>query len=139
MFSCHSLPIVDRIFFRYFGKSCFVCIVLPFVDISLMFLLSPALSGLFPQVVLLFFRVLPVLFFPAYFRVSLFFMILTCFRSFLFAFPVEFPIPVLTVSSCFSRGSQFSHKLILHRILTSLLYVCSSWSSCFCSAICGGP
>ena len=20
-----------------------------------------------------------------------------------------------------------------------LLYVCSSWSSCFCSAICGGP
>ena len=25
------------------------------------------------------------------------------------------------------------------RILTELLYVCSSWSSCFCSAICGGP
>ena len=25
------------------------------------------------------------------------------------------------------------------RILTQLLYVCSSWSSCFCSAICGGP
>ena len=25
------------------------------------------------------------------------------------------------------------------RILTSLLYVCSSWSSCFCLAICGGP
>ena len=24
-------------------------------------------------------------------------------------------------------------------ILTELLYVCSSWSSCFCSAICGGP
>ena len=60
MFSCHSLPIVDRIFFRCFGKSCFVCIVLPFVDISLIFLLSPAPSGLFPQVVLLFFNVLPV-------------------------------------------------------------------------------
>ena len=25
------------------------------------------------------------------------------------------------------------------RILTQLLYVCSSWSSCFCLAICGGP
>ena len=24
------------------------------------------------------------------------------------------------------------------RILTELLYVCSSWSSCFCTAICGG-
>ena len=24
-------------------------------------------------------------------------------------------------------------------ILTQLLYVCSSWSSCFCLAICGGP
>ena len=25
------------------------------------------------------------------------------------------------------------------RILTKLLNVCSCWSSCFCSAICGGP
>ena len=25
------------------------------------------------------------------------------------------------------------------RILTEVLYVCSSWSSCFCSAICWGP
>ena len=25
------------------------------------------------------------------------------------------------------------------RILTELLYVCSSWSSCFCLAICGDP
>ena len=25
------------------------------------------------------------------------------------------------------------------RILIELLYVCSSWLSCFCSAICGGP
>ena len=24
-------------------------------------------------------------------------------------------------------------------ILTELLYVCSSWSSCFCSAMCRGP
>ena len=60
MFSCLSLPIVDRMYFRCFWKSCFVCIVLPFVDVSLIFLLSPAHSGLYPQVVLLFFLVLPV-------------------------------------------------------------------------------
>ena len=59
MFSCHLLPVVDRIFFRCFGIFCFICIVLPFVDISLIFLLSPVLSGLFPQVVLLSFLVLP--------------------------------------------------------------------------------
>ena len=41
MFSCQP---VDRIFFRCFGKSCFVCIVVPFVDISLISLLSPVLS-----------------------------------------------------------------------------------------------
>ena len=27
MFSCHLLPVVDRIFFSCFGMSCFVCIV----------------------------------------------------------------------------------------------------------------
>ena len=36
---------VDRIFFRYFGKSCLVCIVLPFVDISLISLPLSVLSG----------------------------------------------------------------------------------------------
>ena len=55
MFSCHPLPVVDRIFFCCFGMSCFVSIVLTFVDISLIFHLSPVLSNLFPQVVLLFF------------------------------------------------------------------------------------
>ena len=57
MFLCHVLPVV-RISYRCFGISCFVCIVLPFVDISLISLLSPEFSGLFPQVVLLFFIVL---------------------------------------------------------------------------------
>ena len=65
IFPCHLFPVVDRIFFRCFGKSCFVCIVLRFVDISLIFLLSPVLSGLFPQVVLLFF--LLVLLFAIFF------------------------------------------------------------------------
>ena len=69
MFSCQSFPNVDRIFFRFFGKSRFVSIVLSFVDISLIFLLSPALSGLFSQVVLYFFLCWPFLF-PAYFSAS---------------------------------------------------------------------
>ena len=59
MFSCYLLPVVGRIFFHCFGKSRFVCIVLPFVNITLIFLLSPVPSGLFPQVVLLLFLVLP--------------------------------------------------------------------------------
>ena len=58
MFLCHDLPVVNRIFFRSFGMSCFVCIVLPFVDMSLISLLSPELFGLFPQDVLNFFLVL---------------------------------------------------------------------------------
>ena len=59
MFLFHALPIVGKIFFRCFGMSFFVYIVLPFVDISLVFFLSIEPSGLFPQVVLLFFLVLP--------------------------------------------------------------------------------
>ena len=58
MFLYRALPVVDKIFFRCFGMSCFVCIVLPFVDISIVYLLSLEPSGLFPQVVLLFFLVL---------------------------------------------------------------------------------
>ena len=49
-----SPRLMGRIFLCCFGMSCFVCIVLLFVDISLIFLLSPVLSGLFPQVSLFF-------------------------------------------------------------------------------------
>ena len=85
IFSCHLLPLVGRIFSRYFQISCFVRIALPLVGISLLFLLSPVLSHLFPQVVLLFFSfvafsVLSV-HVPAYF---LCFVIFSCFRSFFF-------------------------------------------------------
>ena len=65
MLSCHLFLLVGRIFFRCFGMSCFVCfvcIVSLFVNIFLIFYLSPVFSGLFPQVVLLFFYVLPFLF-----------------------------------------------------------------------------
>ena len=75
MFLCHALPIVDKIFFRCFGIFCLVCIVLPFVDISLVFLLSLEPPGLFPQVVLLFFLVLSLL-------GSFCFTILACFHRF---------------------------------------------------------
>ena len=93
MFSCHSLPIVDRIFFRCFGKSCFVCIVLPFVDISLIFLFLLALFGLFPYVVLLFFSCVACSFLflliSAHF---IFFIILACFRRFFYLrFQSNFP------------------------------------------------
>ena len=59
-----SPRLVGKISFRCFGMSCFACIVLPFVDVCLIFLLSPVLSDLFLHVVLLFFLVLPFLFCP---------------------------------------------------------------------------
>ena len=83
-FSRHLLPVVGRIFFRCFGMSCFVCIVLPFVDIFLIFLLSPVISGLFPQVVQLFFLMLLFLFVPTYSDVFLLFHHLACFRRFFY-------------------------------------------------------
>ena len=91
---------------------------LPFVDISLISLLSPELSGLFPQVVLLFFLVFYFAFCSHIFQdlsVLPFWPVFVV--IFLSGFPVEFPILVLTVSSCFLKGPQFSHTLIspLHR------------------------
>ena len=56
-FLCHFLPVVDRIFFRCFVMSCFVCIILPFVDISLITRLLP---------VLLFYRCTVFFFFSCY-------------------------------------------------------------------------
>ena len=119
IFSCH-VEFVCRIFFPYFGIFCFVCIVLPFVDIFLIFLLSPGHSGSFPQVVLSFFLVLPFPFCLYMFqRFSFVLPFWYVFVDFLSAFPIEFPILVLIFSSCFLRGSQFSHKLIspLHRLV----------------------
>ena len=43
-----SSQLLIKIFFRCVEMFCFVCIVLPYVDISSNFLLSPVLSGLFP-------------------------------------------------------------------------------------------
>ena len=98
----------------------FVCIVLPFVDISYISVLSPVLSGLFPQVVLSIFPVLSFFVFliiPASFFC---FTILAYFRRlFLSEFLVEIPILVLIFLSYSLRGSQFSRKLIslLHELV----------------------
>ena len=71
-------------FFRYFGMFCFVCIVLPLVDITLIFLLSQVFFGLFPQVVFFFSC---VAFFFLFLQISvslLCFIILANFRRFFF-------------------------------------------------------
>ena len=124
MFLCNLLPVVDRIIFRWYGMFCFVCNVFPFVDISLIFLFSPVLSGLFPQLVLLSFLMLPFLFCSYIFQ-RLSFVLSFCpdFVDFLFAFPVEFPILVLIFSSYFLRESQFFQKLIspLHILVNLIL------------------
>ena len=99
MFSCYPLPIVDRIVFHCFGKSCFVRIVLPFVDISLIFLLSPALSGLFPQVVLFFFPVLPVPFSRLFQRLSFF--------SFWLVIVVFFYLRIIIIITIISYSLEF--------------------------------
>ena len=83
MFLCHTLPGVDRIFCCCFGMSCFVCIVLPCVDISLIAFFSSELSGLFPQVVLLFFTWCLFHSVPTYSRIFCF-TIWACFCRFFF-------------------------------------------------------
>ena len=92
MFSGHSLTpsqLLIEFSFVVFESPVLSVLFLPFVDISLIFLLSPALSGLFPQVVLLFFLAFPVPFFFSLISVPLFFLILAWFCSFfLFAFAV---------------------------------------------------
>ena len=121
MFSCHSLPIGGKIFFRCFRKSCFVSNVSPFVDISLIFLFSQTLSGLFPQVVLLLFPVLPVPFSRLFQRLTI------CVSS-------RISHPGFDCFSCFLRGSQLSHKLILH--LHRLVHLTRLYYPLVCKVVC---
>ena len=116
MSSHHLLLVIGRLFFRSFEIFSFVGIILSFFHISLVFLLSPVLFGLFPQVVLLFF---PFPFCSNIFQRLFVLSFWPVFVDFLSAFPVEFPILVLIFSSCFLRVSQCSHKLIspLHRLV----------------------
>ena len=73
----------------------------------------------------------------------------------LLLFPkLSWPMQVSSSSSCRVASTDIPDPLtplfpIIHRlwqvfratprILTSLRYACSSWSSCFCLVICGGP
>ena len=123
MFSCHLLPVVDKIFFRRFGMSCFVCIVLPFVDISLIFLV---LASTFCFIISSCMVIFPVFPFPfcSYIFQRLFFVlsywpVFVDFFFFFFAFQVEVSILALTFLSCFLRVFQFSSKSIslLHRLV----------------------
>ena len=131
-------PTICWIFFRYFGMSCFVCIVLLFVDIFLIFLFSPVLFGLFSQVLLLFILcyLFCVIYFmllilcylfcvtflsqhvPAFFLIFIIprFIILTCFHRFLFAFSVEIFLQGLIFASCFFRALNFLTNWFLSRI-----------------------
>ena len=138
MFLCHALPIVDRIFFRCFGMSWLVFMVLPFVDIFLVYLLSPEPSGIFPQVVQLFFLVWYFPFSSHIFQDLSVLPFWPVFVDFLSGFPVELPVLVLTASSCFLMGPQFSHTLIspLHRLdhLPQIYYllICKVAFDLFC-------
>ena len=83
-FSCHLPQFVGRNFFC-FGMSCFLWIVLLFVIIFFIFLLLPVVSGLFPQVVLLFCLVLLSPFCPNMFqRFSFCFIVFACFHRFFY-------------------------------------------------------
>ena len=100
---------VSRISFRCFEMSCLVCIVLLFVDISLIFILSPVLSCLYPQVLLLLF--LALLFRFCLYKFQHLSFVVTfgpVFGDFLSAFPVEFPIRILIFPSYFLRWYLFS-------------------------------
>ena len=134
LFSCHpvigmsscNLPLTCCLnFFRCFGMSNFVCIVLSCLDIFLAFLLSPVTSGLFRQVVLSVLNVLIFLYCAKMFQdFSSVLTFLLVVRGFFWAFPVEFPNQILNFVSVFG-DPDFFHWLIslLHR-LVSLLSWC---------------
>ena len=68
LFLMSSPQLVGNISFRCFGMSCFFLCCFTLSDIVLIFLLLQVFSGLFPQVILLFFRMLPFSFCPYMFQ-----------------------------------------------------------------------
>ena len=103
-FSCHFPQFVGRIFFRCFEMSCFVCIVLHFVNIFLIFLLSPVLPGLFTEFIFL----MLIFFFlsqhvPAF---LLCFIIFDAFRRFLICVSSRISHSAFVSLFVFSKGTQ---------------------------------
>ena len=105
MFLTQLPQLVGRIFFCCFGIFCFVCIVLPFFGIFLIFLLSPVLSGLFSQVVLLCFFFWFFFLIPTYFS---FLFIFACFRSFLVCVSSRIFHPSFDFSFMLLKGTPVS-------------------------------
>ena len=130
MFLCHALPIVEKIFFSCFGTSCFVCIVLPFVDISLVFLLSLEPSS---SCTVIFSRVVFSILFP-HILGPFCFTILACFRNFFIWVSSRTSHPGLDCFFVLFRGPQFSHTLILPLHLTQIYYllICKVAFDLFC-------
>ena len=110
MFLCHALPIVDKIFFCRFGISCFVHIVLPFVDISLVFLLLLEPSGFISSsCMVIFSHVVFFILFP-HILGSFCFNILACFRRFFIWVSSETSHPGLDYFFVLFEGTPiFSH------------------------------
>ena len=87
--------------------TCFVCIILLFLDIFLIFLLSPVGSGLFPRDILLFFLILFFFFVPTYSSVfSLYYHFFHVVVYFLSVFPVKLIIKNLIFYLCSSNPPE---------------------------------
>ena len=105
--------------------SCFVYVVLSRPDIFLIYFLSTVLSDLFPRVILSLLLVLLLSFCLKMLRrfsfVSSFLLVVVDFLS---AFPVKFPIQVLSFCSCFFGEPRFFHRLIslLHRVIHLIIW-----------------
>ena len=123
-FSCNRLLVCFRVISSQLLVE-FPFIVLEYPVLSVLF--YPNLPSfactfwfIFSIFTVIFFLVLPFSF-RSYIlqRLSLVLSSSPVFVDFLSAFLVEFPILVLILSSCFLRGSQFSHNLILpqHRLV----------------------
>ena len=119
MSSCYLFLLVGRIFFRCFGMLCFVCIVLPFLDIFLIFLLLPEFSRLFPSSCIDILSCLAFSFLSRHVPVFfLCFILLSAFVCFFFylRFQSNFSSRFWFSVRVLLKEPRFSHKL------TSLLY-----------------
>ena len=111
---CILLLFAGRIFFCCFAMSSFVCIVLSYLDIFLVFLLSPVPSGLFSQVVLGFFICWVNIFFSSqYIPAFLFCLIIFayCRRSLIYV-SSQISHPGFEFLFMFLGEHRFYHKLI---------------------------
>ena len=127
MFSCHLLPVVDRIFFRWLGMSCF-CLYystlcrylfhLPSFTSNFWLISSSCIVFFFSSCLSFLSLHIPCL---SFYHLSSFlcFIILTCFRRFFYLRFSRISHPGFDFFFVLLRESQFSHKLISlpHRLV----------------------